>query len=229
MNTRLIDGEMVTVEDLIKKHQGVIWRLTGKYKRARLNSVMDWDDLRSIVHEALIIAFQKYDPDRNIKFTTVLDLWVKNRMQKEMVRLEKLYVPEMAHRIAESMRTNDDTHLKADELMEKYGCARPTAEALEQYFHFSFRSIDYSLFDDDGEKTVEEVLGRDQDNTSVIVREFLSTLTKEQLLLLSWREKELTYQEIGKLLGITRQAANLHIKKIRTAWEAFESEQLISS
>lgn len=229
MNARLIDGEMVTVEDLIEKHRGVIWILAGKYKRTRLSGVMDWDDLTSIVHEALIIAFQKYEPEKNIKFTTYLDLWTKNRMGREMLSLEKLYVPEAAHRIVENMRVNDDMDLTADEIMDKYNCGRSTARALVQYFSYTFRSIHYSINMDDHDLTVEEVFGEEQDNTSVIVKDFLSTLTKEQLLLLSWRTKDLSQHEIGQLLGVTKQAISLKIKKIKQAWEAFENEQLISS
>ena len=226
MNARLIDGEMVTVEDLIKKHGALIWRLVGKYKRQRLSGIMDWDDLRSIVHEALIIAFKNYDPDKGTKFTTLFSIWVKNRMQEEIISSEMLYVPEAPHRYAEKIRANDDVHLSASELVKKYGCGLPTAKALEQYFYFSFRSIHSTVDSEDEDMSVEEVLGKMTDHSSMIVHDFLSTLTEDQLLLLSWREKDLTYHEIGKLLGITRQAANLQIKKIRMAWEAFEADEL---
>lgn len=221
---RLIDGEWVTIEDLIKKHAALINLIIKKYKRERLSGIMDWDDLRSIAYEGLIMAFQRFNPDKGVKFTTVLDLWVKHRMQKELVSSELLYVPHGTHSIAQQIKVNGDTHLKADAIMTKYGCKFPTALALEQYFQYSFWSIHYPVGGSDGDRLAEELLGFEQDQSSVTVREFLHTLDEEQVWILNMRAKELTLNEIGKLKGVSRQAIHLRINRIQRMWTEFNAE-----
>ncbi|OLN21417.1 hypothetical protein BTO30_14970 [Domibacillus antri] len=222
---RLIDGEMMTIEDILEKKGSLMGFFAKKYSIPGKRVGLDRDDIMSLIREALLTAFDEYQPEAGFKFSTIWGISVRNKVFLEIRKNEKLYMPHHAYVMAIEVKSSLDENVTVEKLVSKHKCAPRTAKAVLRHVRAHYDSLDEPIAGSEG-LTVENLLSTDDDESSIIVRDFLSHLSGELLLILNYRYQGKTYREIGVIINKSRSYVYEKVKELKELWLEYEQEEV---
>lgn len=76
INLRTGRYRSVAIEELIRRHNLLLWKIVWRYKYFIENCKVDEEDLFSEAKIGLILAFDKFDVEKDVKFTTFAYYWI---------------------------------------------------------------------------------------------------------------------------------------------------------
>lgn len=76
INLRTGKYRSVAIEELIRRHNLLLWKIVWRYKYFIENCKVDEEDLFSEAKIGLILAFDKFDVEKDVKFTTFAYYWI---------------------------------------------------------------------------------------------------------------------------------------------------------
>ncbi len=203
-----------------------------KYIAGRLfvnyKSTVDYDDLVSYGIFGLIDAIDKYDISRGVKFDTyaqirirgaIIDFlretdWIPRSVRQKAKEIELAYdeIESTKGESATDIEVADKLGISLDEYYKRINSISSYTlvsldDYLEQSKETSFKSEN---LDDSPEKVIEK------EELKVIIAEFIDKLPeKEKSIISLYYFEELTYKEIGLILGISEsRVSQLHTKAI---------------
>lgn len=207
------------------------------------------EDKKDLMQEAYIgldRAVDAYEPERGVKFLTYATYWIKQQIRRYIVANKPFNMPEYMQSLIQKNRRLTATFLREmkrkptdQERMYYLKVSREQIEALDKANAMTLSSIDRLVGDGEEGNLYEIIRG-----TYGIEDEILDSAVNEDLKTTLWGmvdslpedaaavihgrfEKNLTYQQCGDSLGITRDRARLvEAKGLRKLRHPDNSRQL---
>jgi len=243
-------GDAKAREHMIQANLRLVVKIAQDYSNYGLPIL----DLISEGNIGLMKAVERYDPNRGTKFSTYAAWWIKQGIKRALANQSKtIRLPvHMVDRLARMRRL-------FMQLTEEYG-REPTDEELAEELHLPLKkvkmlhrvsmrptSLNTLLGEDEGSELGDLVADETSPDPVTILTDralrgslskILHVLDERERTILSLRfplddsKKELTLEEVGKKLKVTRerirQLQNQALKKLRDELERQESPYLAS-
>lgn len=226
------DGCKRSHEKLISSNVRAVMK--EAHRVAKFNKSLDIEDLIQEGLLGLVTAVEKFDETENVNFLTYAMQWIRQKIRRfvtsnrSIVRLgttedgRKIF--SNLSRAKKAMEGKDLTSDEQDEFIAKFIGVKKSSvikmKSVIKGYDVSFDSplkgsdgsdsqkTYYDVFDEDNasNRTIEDVCA-DKDITEKIMYVVNNDLTEEESFIIKKRflEDDLTYEEIGKLLGFSRQ------------------------
>lgn len=202
------------LENVIKENAGLVAKVARNWQ-ARTSRDLDTDDLIQEGTMGLIRAYERYKPGR-AKFSTYAfhfinkHIFVYIRDQTRTIKPSRYYFDIIGKIIRRDLKD-----LKPEEIAKELGYSTKVInkalghlDLIETRYIHDYTSPEKSLDKIDVFRTYE-------DFTQVYVNEFLELLNDSERKILEYQAYDLTYREIGKLIGKSHTIVYLSIKNIR--------------
>nr|WP_281357901.1 sigma factor [Sporosarcina jiandibaonis] len=171
-----------------------------------------YEDMESVGFIGLINAFDRFDGERNIKFSTFATPQIWGELQKFLIRSNPgIYYPKHIKEIAYKIWRNDAVDLPISETAEKVS---ESAENVKYALDF-LRNGQPAHLENEVEETGHELqvmLGISDDQTDLYVQEFVGTLTDLEKVVITNLMVGKTMSEIARSIGFTPAYIG-HIRK----------------
>ena len=205
---KIIDGELHTRETVITRHAGLVRniakRMVGEY---------EVDDLVSEGNIGLVLAFDRFDPDKGLKFSTYAHHIVRGQMMRLMRRPAS--GPKWPHgiiSIAWAIQREELHDMKLEVIADKLNePVRHVERALSYLYHRNVYRLDGALAVEEVEGTLGDVVGSHDDESVLIVNDFLQTLTERDRVIVRELLLDKSQSEIGKIIGVSQN----HVSRLR--------------
>lgn len=212
---KLIDGEWMTAEEICEKHKKMVYRVAGKFARHA-----PFDDLVSEGMMGLLRAYEIYDETKGNKFIT----YATQAIQSRIMRFYNGWTlgPHYPHHIRDlsvTIRKRDTEKTKSPEqLAEEIGTTVARVEAAISYMNNRMPVSINAEIDDDEDATLAHYLPADpDDDTQVIVDEFLAGLSKVQRVVATGLLERKTFDAIARDNHLTKAAVENAKEQLQAA------------
>lgn len=203
-------------------------RLVAHYAKKYLGRGVDFDDLNMIGVDGLITAVDKFEPEKNCKFSTYAHWWIMQSItrgiaeESGMIRIP-VHMTEAIYKVrkAKAKLSQENKEVPTlEELAVETGLPKDKVKlAIESMFstiHFG------TQIGDDGDSTLEDLLPDDRaldpceeavkKSLKAVIAGVLDKLDPKEAMVLRYRfgigvERPMTLEEIGSLpeFGVTRE------------------------
>lgn len=220
MEEKLIDGEWVTVEDLIQKHAAFINKKITPLVPMGNRMGLTKDDLWQGACMGLMEAFKKYNPDKGVKFLTFAGMYIYGFARKESEESSYIIkIPRTKQELLLRIMRNNLVYEDTNVIAEKLGVDEcKVISALKA--RKSVDSTDRETSDE--EITVGMTLKGIDDHSWTVVNDFRGTITEREKFLLDRLIDQYTKVEIAEELGLSRVTVNRDFKKLKRSYEKYE-------
>ena len=224
------DQDADALHELIEAHIRLVVRIATKYKGYGLPI----GDLIQEGNTGLLEAANRFDPERNVRFSTYATWWIMAAMQEYIVRNSSIVrigttpaqkslffnLRKLRAKIADNSRsrmTEDERHTIARELRVPLAAV----ERMESHFSRPDQSLNATVGESDSSDTFVDLLADDSPTPEAIVGDLIDSETRSQWISeamehLNTREREVitrrfldedktTLAEIGETFGVTKE------------------------
>jgi len=218
------------LHELIESHIRLVVRIASKFKGYGLPI----GDLIQEGNTGLLEAANRFDPERNVRFSTYATWWIMAGMQEYIVRNSSIVrigttpaqkslffnLRKLRAKIADNSRsrmTEDERQTIAKELSVPLAAV----ERMESHFSRPDQSLNASVGESDSSETFVDLLADDSPTPEAIVSDLIDSETRSQWIAeamehLTSREREVitrrfleddktTLAEIGEAFGVTKE------------------------
>lgn len=210
-----------SLEELIRNNQNLIYSISHNF-----NGYPNKEDLFQAGALGLIDAFNHFNPNIGVKFTTYAYPYIVGEMYKQ-VRKDR------GIKISRNISKLNLMIEKASILLSQQLMREPTIKELSEFLEVSeyelyeamnsnntIRSIDETINDDEKELTLHDVVGnynKENIDDLIILRQELENLNDfEKKLILNRYMNDLTQSETSKILGMSQVQVSRKEQKILT-------------
>ena len=224
------DQDADALHELIEAHIRLVVRIATKYKGYGLPI----GDLIQEGNTGLLEAANRFDPERNVRFSTYATWWIMAAMQEYIVRNSSIVrigttpaqkslffnLRKLRAKIADTSRsrmTEDERQTIAKELRVPLAAV----ERMESHFSRPDQSLNATVGESDSSDTFVDLLADDSPTPEAIVSDLIDSETRAQWISeamehLNTREREVitrrfldedktTLAEIGETFGVTKE------------------------
>tara|TARA_B100000676_G_scaffold202028_1_gene198400 strand:+ start:419 stop:1297 length:879 start_codon:yes stop_codon:yes gene_type:complete len=224
------DQDADALHELIEAHIRLVVRIASKYKGYGLPI----GDLIQEGNTGLLEAANRFDPERNVRFSTYATWWIMAAMQEYIVRNSSIVrigttpaqkslffnLRKLRAKIADTSRsrmTEDERQTIAKELSVPLAAV----ERMESHFSRPDQSLNATVGESDSSDTFVDLLADDSPTPEAIVGDLIDSETRSQWISeamehLNTREREVitrrfldedktTLAEIGETFGVTKE------------------------
>ena len=224
------DQDADALHELIEAHIRLVVRIASKYKGYGLPI----GDLIQEGNTGLLEAANRFDPERNVRFSTYATWWIMAAMQEYIVRNSSIVrigttpaqkslffnLRKLRAKIADTSRsrmTEDERQTIAKELSVPLAAV----ERMESHFSRPDQFLNATVGESDSSDTFVDLLADDSPTPEAIVGDLIDSETRSQWISeamehLNTREREVitrrfldedktTLAEIGETFGVTKE------------------------
>ncbi|MGB0629477.1 MAG: RNA polymerase factor sigma-32 [Alphaproteobacteria bacterium] len=224
------DQDPEALHELIESHIRLVVRIASKFKGYGLPI----GDLIQEGNTGLLEAANRFDPERNVRFSTYATWWIMAAMQEYIVRNSSIVrigttpaqkslffnLRKLRAKIADNSRsrmTEDERQTIARELSVPLAAV----ERMESHFSRPDQSLNATVGESDSSDTFVDLLADDSPTPEAIVGDLIDSETRSQWIAdamehLTAREREVitrrfleedktTLAEIGETFGVTKE------------------------
>lgn len=204
-------------DELVSRYTYVAKILAYKF----LTYGVEFDDLYQVACMGIILAIDRFDPDRSVQFTTFLTPTIIGEIRKFLrdkvhpIRMPRRLYDALIKAESEKMRSGN---LGIAELSEKLGIPQETLEEAYSAGDTNFvKSLEDEAFSD---TALSNFLGYDDDGFALVEnRDFLEYCIskmdeKEQAVLKLRFFEDKTQKEAAKIMGISQMSVSRIEKKV---------------
>ncbi|MFT4415301.1 sigma-70 family RNA polymerase sigma factor [Fredinandcohnia humi] len=233
METKLINGEYKTRDQVVIENIGLVEKVANRYEQAGKPSGFEFEDLCSIGTIGLIKAFYVFDGSAGNQFSTYAYSKIRGEITIALanghdrgVRYPK-NIKEKAVTIKRRNLQDESIEIIAEALEISEQMAKTALEYLNLGKALSLDETVKSIKQQE-ERTYHEHIGANQDYSMVVVKDFLNRLRP--------REKELTIAlmnglsstDVARRWGVSKTVPYNHLKRIRPKLQAYIGEGAIA-
>ena len=223
------ENDQTAVNELVESHVRLVVRIASGFRGYGLPV----NDLIQEGNLGLLQAAKRFDPEREVRFSTYASWWILAGIQEYIVRNSSIIrigttpaqkslffnLRKLRARIAgnlEGLMTNDEREIIAKELKVPLAAV----ERMEAHFSAPDRSLNASIGDDDGDR-LQDFLADDRPNPEENVIEThdsavraswlhdamdgLSERERDIIQLRFFDDEKITLAEIGQSYGVTKE------------------------
>ncbi|GAB6891122.1 sigma-70 family RNA polymerase sigma factor [Geobacillus stearothermophilus] len=216
---KLINGEWLTMEQVIEKHIGLVRYVVRKNWRMLKKHRIEYEDAISVGMQALVKAYQQFSDGHKCKFSTYAIPKIWGELQNFILDNSSiLYFPRstrhLARKISKLQLDQGDPAMIAKTLGVTVEQVERAMEVIRNYHIQSLSELAYN-HSDGREITIEDQLNQEEDFSSVVVKEFLDTLTSREKQIVLLLALGYPYSRIANELGVTIARVGQIVKGIR--------------
>jgi RNA polymerase sigma factor (sigma-70 family) len=223
MEARVIDDKEMTLEDVFKKYNNLLHKLSWKYQKAAGIRGLDQDDVLSYAKEGLILAYQRFDQSKGLKFMTFLYPYVDNKIK---LLLRDFSIGAKFSRTTKDLvvKLNQHKDMDPEEVAEKYGFDKRILEEALIYRRASYQSMDEPIKHDknDDKMKVQDTIIIENDTSSSIVEDFVKLVGGKLGKIITMKMNDKTQAEIGEAVGTTQVQVSRELLKLQKLWIDYE-------
>jgi RNA polymerase sigma factor (sigma-70 family) len=218
------------VDALVRANLRFVSSLVSRYR----DYPVEYDELVASGNLGLVIAARKFDRDRGFQFTTYAAYFILREILATVVRelcpwhttTSGGWKPNRFFRIRAIMR-QQPRDMWAACMADVLGIPLTTAERIIEDFAVVFsQGWDFERQEDEGAEGPEAAARGTE--IAVWIARAMSLLTTQEARVITWRyfdKRELTFQQIGANLGVSRQRAEqIERRALRTLRTAAKKE-----
>jgi RNA polymerase sigma factor (sigma-70 family) len=227
MEARVIDDTLMTVEEVYEQYKNLLNKLAWKYRKAAEKRRLDHDDVLSFAKEGMILAFQRFEQSKGLKFMTYLFPQIEFQIRR---RLRDYSIGLKFSRSVQELVSKAYTHpeLTLEEVGEKYGYKKKIIQEALIYKTSSYQSMDEPIRNDknDDKMKVQDTIIIENDDTSCVVEDFISVVGEKIGGVIQNKIDGKTQQEIGESLNISQVQVSRLLIKAQSLWIDYEKGML---
>lgn len=210
-------------QQMIVNNTGLVAFVAYKHKTTNLS----FDDLMQEGIVGLIRAVDRFDPNREIRFSTYAVFWIKQAISRLILKQEKVVrlpvaLAEKASAVFEVMRSCYLEHNRwpsQTELLSQCGLSPEEIKTISSYF-LATHSLDAAISEENDDHTLMATLQQQQfalplnelidNNLSLYLSNVVASLPEKEATILNMRfglknHTEMTLQAIADQLNVTRE------------------------
>ena len=213
--TKLVNGVLHTRETVVVEHGGLVYEQCHKL-RARAKSLgHDLEDIAQVGFIGLTNAFDRFDSEREMRFSTFATPQIWGEIQKFLIASNRgIYYPRHLKEIAYKIRILGLEALTVKEIAEKIDeTTSMTKHALEYLNIGKPAHLDQEV--EEVDKEFGSLIGREDDTTSMYVEEFIATLTDREKAVVA----NLMDGRSARAMAVDIGFSAHHVRKIRRGLE----------
>ncbi|PWU68301.1 sigma-70 family RNA polymerase sigma factor [Gracilibacillus dipsosauri] len=224
MKTRLIDGEYVTIEDIIQKHQRYVHKQASRYSKEASFYGMTKDDLYQAGCIGLIKAFEKYKESKKNKFISFASQYITGYIKREISNTNHLIrLPQNIYDLVSKIKAEGWEDKPAEYIAKKMNLTITRVETALSYLGYFIGSTDKKITTDENkEMTVLDIVTTGEDFTeNLSIREFINLLDDRERTVLMMRLEGYRITELGPLLGKSRSYGYIVLKVVKEKYHHY--------
>ncbi|MBY9082366.1 sigma-70 family RNA polymerase sigma factor [Paenibacillus sp. HN-1] len=209
MNTQIdFNPNLGYLDEVIEQHKKLVHSIAQRYRR-RCNANIAYEDLISEGVIGLMQAFRRFDPDgyggKPVKFSTYAGSYIQGMMQQLLERHSSSVRTPRALYYAAGKIIRSDEEEPAEIAAELQMDPKLVEEALAYLQAGSVRSLDQAVsLDGETDLTLMDTLGKEDDQTEVLIEEFKSFLDDRDYAIFSLLLRGEGQPEIAAALNISQ-------------------------
>ncbi|BAK52932.1 RNA polymerase sigma factor [Bacillus phage SP-10] len=199
-------------DKFIEEHSGLVKHIVNKGFRTKLKYLQaeTSDDLLQIGYIGLIHAYNRYDPNKNTKFSSFAYSTIRGFIAKYLRDTSSyasgIKFSSATNEIFFKLQKMEDAEITVDFVKEKFGCGERLAKrVIERSWFQRLDDVNVRLGEDEeGERlgSLIERIADEADYSVVHVSEFMNYLSDFERSVLKLRMEEKTQEEIARQLGV---------------------------
>ncbi|MFX3641971.1 MAG: sigma-70 family RNA polymerase sigma factor [Candidatus Pristimantibacillus sp.] len=214
------------LHQLVTDNLGIVRKIAWRMSRGLRDPAIDYDDLYSSGCIGLMYAATHYDESEGYAFSSYAYRTIWGYAANSINSNAQVKVPNHIRSLANRIRINDLQDISSNALSEQFGVI---VEHIDYAKHFlSIKSVPIVYESDNARiNLVDLYVSSYIDPSSVYIDEFIESMptsgrrSKRRKLLELMLQRGLSAAEAGERLGFTRQAAHVHLKGVREAWQEY--------
>lgn len=222
--TKDIDGEQLTVEEILVKYNKLVHKIANKLKRRAAFFRVEYEDVISEGNIGLLKAYWNFDSNLGYKFMT----YAYPLVQGYALR----FIRDFSHgpkikREIKDWSNKVDLETTKEEIVTLLNVSPEVAKEIWECKRCYTASFDETFRSDEGneERTLHNFSIQEADYSSVFVLDFLEFVKAENQslhLVLTSMMKGKTQREIGRDLGVSQVHVSRKLKQIKKLYHSFE-------
>ena len=191
-------GDLEVRDQIILSNVGLAMKYVSQYQY--VNDFLEPEDLFNETIEGLSVAIDKFDLEKDVKFTTYAAYWIKQRILRAISNTgNAIRIPV---NIGESIRKarnyikNTNEHVSVEKIMEETGVSKEAAEyALSSTDVLSLNAI---VSNDSSEAELGDFIADDIDTEKVTQKNEMEAAVHDELLIrLNQKEQDIINMRFG--------------------------------
>ncbi|MFD2658583.1 sigma-70 family RNA polymerase sigma factor [Gracilibacillus thailandensis] len=222
MEQKYIDGEWVTVDDLLEKHTGFIKEKINPLKKTAFLIGMTKEDLFISGAMGLTEAFKKFDSDKGVKFLSFAGPYIQGYMMNEIAKHNFLVrVPSHIYWLMTKIRQCELEEEEPEKVAKKLDAPIEHVTSALETMKTRIKSTNQKA-EIDSDDTLEDILtSTPYDETEIYVNEFKDRLNEIENRVLSLKMDGYTDRDIGKIFNKSRGYTGFIMKKVRKKYQQY--------
>lgn len=220
--TKLINGEMLSLEDIVKKHEMLVHSVCKYYRSRAKNLRIDYEDIASVGFIGLIRAFERFDGSKfDVRFSTYAIPTIRGEVQRFLrEQNEGLKYSRSIKELAWLILEKELEDLTIEEISKTLKEKVEKVKFAIQFIHNrSPYSLEYPVVDEAGKSTyLSDFVGDDDDHTNLMVEEFIKTLNDKEKVIVNCLINGEVQSSIGEKIGTSQAQVSRSIHKIRNKY-----------
>lgn len=182
------------------------------------NQQLEYDDIFQVGCIGLVKAVNRFDPDRNLAFSTYAMYTIKGEVMRYLrEEFHSLRVPRHENSLAKRILRDGMESYSVHEIAKALQCSRKQARTALELANTRMTSFDQTVVGDKSgvEYTLSDVIPWKDDYSQIEVMEILESLTDRERAIVKMRIEGKAQSDIGRRIGITQVQVSRLLNKIK--------------
>lgn len=222
-----INGQLLTQDSVIIVHEKLVHHVCKKFTPQASKLGADYEDLVNVGSMGLLKAFKYFDGVKfNVRFSTYAIPMIRGEIQRFLGSQNPgLHYPRSIKELAYKIKVAEMEELQTDVIATALEVEKD--KVVHALTYLSSRqpvSVNKPLLigsEGDDEITILHQVATEDDPTQLLVRDFLSSLTEKEQLIVKHLLDGDTQAEIGMKIGACQVSISRYQKKIRLKYQSY--------
>lgn len=222
-------------DEVIPRNFKLVHSVCQRFAKTAAYLGMSYEDIYSEGCIGLVKAFNKYDPSKFDGKVTKFSTYAVPIIQGEILRYLRDYsgqlkVSRQIKDLARKIKLSNMVQEPPGVIAKSLGCEIPIIKTALEYLDVSILSADQPIqFKDNENASLHDIIPKNQDFSSVHVKEFIEALPISQRKIVELRIAGKSQAEIGEALGISQVSASRTLAKVKEKLVVYMNGESIAS
>jgi RNA polymerase sporulation-specific sigma factor len=211
---------LVDAEKFIQDNIGLVHHVCKRYKSVVSdNPVCDYEDLVSIGTMALYRCYLRFDEKKGLKISTYAIPYIEGDIKKffrdnDLIKFSRIY-KDIYHKISKARLLDEDPLIISEKLELPISDVR---KGLEYYKNRYGKSLDFIISQENNESEIYSMIpdfkAEEEIINNVIIKEFLSSLSRKEMLVFLLHYNGYKQGDIGEWLNLKQTNVSRIFRKV---------------
>lgn len=202
------------LDEFITANTNLVHYVAKRFAVAAKALGLEYEDIVQEGHIGLIKAYNRFEPSKGYQMSTFAVPYIWGYIRKTINDCGAVDAPRAVREIAYQIyKLGLDDH-SAAEVAERLGCTASQAKNALEYLQTRVLSADYPIQTGQADVFLKDLLPTHDDQTGILVDEFLSKLTVKQANVLRLRMQGKRQVDIARFIGTSQSQVGRYMMQI---------------